>query len=147
MLKLFVSAFFVILFVFTSVYETVIQRVEQFFSDYRFNELQSSDPSLISFFHMKVEQGLRIVESKEVKKSFCQKGNKVFYRKEGIRSEDYLKALNHESFNILDYRFLNHYSNKSTHLLIDESTTLLINYSNEINNNMVVADTEKLSTF
>ena len=107
--------------------------------DERFDEAQASNPGLISFLEMKVEEGYRLSESIEEKKSTYIQLDHVFFKKQEISIEAFIEALNEEGFNLLNYSFPNQDSNVTTHYLLGDSGTLLTVYSNAVINNKIAS--------
>ena len=131
---------FAFLFGFMGISQTTDQKVKEFLGEDRYNETVQSNPALITFLQTKVEDGFRISEVNEVKKSSYKKINSVYFKKQEISIEDFLISLNDESFNILNYSFPDHNSNETTHFLLGDSSILLSVYSNSVINNKVATE-------
>jgi len=140
MLKLMMCIIFAFLFGFMGISQTTDQKVKEFLGEDRYNETVQSNPALITFLQTKVEDGFRISEVNEVKKSSYKKINSVYFKKQEISIEDFLISLNDESFNILNYSFPDHNSNETTHFLLGDSSILLSVYSNSVINNKVATE-------
>lgn len=139
MLKLFLSIYSIVLIGTIGFSQTTQEKVINFLGYERFNKIESSNPGLIEFLEMKVEKGYHLIESVDAKKSSYIKVNHVFYKKEEISIEDFLEALNQDSFNFLNYSFPNQDSNVTTHYLLGDSGLLISVYSNAVINNKIAS--------
>ena len=117
--------------------QTTENKVKDFLGDARFSEYQNTNPGLIEYLKVKVDEGYMVSESVNEKKSSYQEIDHVFYNKTQISIEDFIEALESEEFNILHYSFPNQDSNTTRHYLLGESNILLTVYANSVINRKV----------
>ncbi len=139
MLKQLLFHSFVLLFANIGVSQTSQEKVKAFLGFERFEEYQGSNPGLISFLIVKVEEGYKISESIPLKKDSYEQINQVFFKKSEIPLASFLDALEREDFNILNYSFPNQDSNRTYHYLIGDSDVILTIYSNSFLNKKVAS--------
>ncbi|MDX1652295.1 MAG: hypothetical protein R3277_07380 [Brumimicrobium sp.] len=121
----------VINFVSYSQNSSSLSKVEEFLGEQKYAELQNTNPGLIKFLVVRVEDGYLVSESIEEKKSSYIKIDHVFFKKEQISVEDFIEHLNQEEFNILLYNFPGEDSESTNHFLLGDSGILLTVFSNK----------------
>jgi hypothetical protein len=123
----------------TGIAQTTQEKVEDFLGSQRYSESRASNLGLISFLEVKAEEGYKVSEAISQKKDSYIQTNSVFYKKEEISMESFIKALESDSFNILNYSFPNQDSDRTYHYLLGDSDILLTIYSNSFINRKVAS--------
>lgn len=137
MLKLSLSVVITCFAVLLGYTQTTEQKVESFLGEGRYTELQSNNSQLLDFLRTRVEEGYLVSQSVEEKKDSYVVINKVFFEKNEISIDDFIQALNSDSFNILKYTFPGQDSGVTKHYLLGDTNILLTVYSNNVINKKV----------
>lgn len=137
MKKLIVCIFSITFLGFVGMTQNTDQKVQDFLGNERYAELEAQNSKLIDYLKVRIEEGYQVSPSISEKKDSYEEINKVYFKKSEISIEDFIEALNQESFNILNYSFPGQTSEKTTHYLLGDSGILLTIYSNAVINNKV----------
>ena len=111
------------------------QKVSQFLGADKYNQIVADNPGLIKYLKYKSEKGYLVEDAIESKANSYIKLDSVYFKKQPISIQTFVRALEQDNFNFLFYTFP--IKNKTSGILLGNSGKIIIIYSNSQINKLI----------